>query len=229
MSLTRSARLPLLALAMLPVVLAGGCAQKSEKAVANGEILQCFHRFSDALDEGDGTAAAAELSLQSVKYFEQLRAAALSCPEEELQAWPIDLRLEVLKLRGRMNGDELQALRGRELAGHYIASGWMNTELLKSISLSNVIHTKRGAEARYSDRHGESKSRLIFRKEGDAWTFDLSATRWMQQVALQNVMEKRNLTERELVARVLKEALGDRSLEELWQPMLVPATADMNG
>ena len=203
-------------------VLWGGCLQKTERAVANDEIHAAFRRFKDAVVAGDGESAARELSAETIAYYRRLRGIALHAAPDELRRIPIEMRLEVLTLRGRVSAKELQQLEGPELAVLFINRGWVNRDMIGQIDLNNVIHTPRGAEARYSDDRGPSRNRLAFRREQVGWKFDLSATQPLQRKILLGAKFSRGVSEDELLAELLRETLPSSDIDDLWQP-LAPA------
>lgn len=205
--------------ATMGLLLACGCEYRSEKALSNEAIWSGFGRFKAAAIAGDGAAAVRELSTETLRYYERVRRAALLATEEELRKTSVDFRFQVLLLRGRMPVEELVAVDGAGLAARYVSQGWINVEHLSEIALANVIHTDRGAEVRYADSQGLTTSRLVFRREQNGWKFDLSAAAWMQRRFLDHQMEKQGLNEDELLAAMIREAIGDRPAADLWKPL----------
>lgn len=207
------------ALLLTVLLTACGCVKKSAQAVANGEIYDTFRRFRAAVAAHDGPAAVNELSSSTFEDYRRLRDAALSTSAEDLRRLPLELRLEVLRLRCRMNAEELAALDGRSLAQTFVSRGWLNTDLITRIRLANVIHKPGAAEVRFGNADGLTTQRLVFRQESDGWKFDLSAGRWMQRKALRQVLQTRGLTESQLLDLILQVEAGERNPEELWAPL----------
>jgi len=209
---------------------AAGCLQKGPQALANDEIQAAFARFQRALEAGDGVAAARELANEAFIYYRGLREAALVGTADELRRMPIDVRYEVLKLRGRMTADELAALDARGLTEQFLSRQWVNVDFLRGLRLGNVIHHDRHAEVRFSDDDGPTTRRLVFRPEADGWKFDLAATAGIQRRLLQSLMTDRGLTEEELLSALLSESVGQRPLDELWLPLQPPGrSTDRDG
>jgi hypothetical protein len=199
--------------------LLSACVQKSEKAVANDDIRDTFRRFRMAVEAKSSAAAVDELSQETLADYARVRMAALYSSPDELMRLPLDVRLDVLQLRGRMGVEALMALEGRGLVELYVARGWLNSDLIAQIRLGTVIHTARGAEVRFADDVGDTTHRLVFRKEGDAWKFDMSAARWMQRKHLERLAEGRGLSERELLDDMVKATIGARTATDLWMPL----------
>ncbi|MCA9052189.1 MAG: hypothetical protein KDA75_00050 [Planctomycetaceae bacterium] len=206
-----------------------GCMHKSERAVANEKIHDVYRRFKAAVIAGDGDSAAKELSRETVHYYKRLQEVALRGTAADLHRLPIEVRLEVLALRGRVSADELSTLEPRQLASLFIERNWVNSENISQISLGNVIHTRRGAEVRYMDSKGIAPSRLVFRNEGKEWKLDLAATHWMQGRILQNTRLSQGRSEDELLATILSERLPGVPFERLWEPLLKNADATTGG
>lgn len=200
-----------------------GCSQQSPEAVANTAIRSAFYEFSGAVAENDGSTATQHLSSETIAYYERLRDAALRGTPEELRELPIEVRVDVLRLRGRMRADELAALDGRELAAVFVSRRWINSELLSSIRLGIVIHHPRHAEVRFADADGETTQRLVFRPESGAWKFDMAATMGMQRKFLNRLMESRGYTENELIDELLAGLVEGASTAKLWEPLLPAA------
>lgn len=187
------------------------------RAAPDGEIRAAFDRYRTAILRGDGIHAAAELDDNSVRYYDQLRSAALSAPD--IHGLPLLDKLLVVRIRHELPPDLLSSMDGRALLAYVIGKRWIDAAQVARGSLGKIAVRGARADAQVAVGGKPLPAALAFRREKTGWRLDLTAQNEASGRALEALRTRAKLSSDELVTKMVEEASGRPVPVAVWRPM----------
>jgi hypothetical protein len=214
----------MVALALLAAAVAGGCAERRQRARDAKAIRAVFETYQDALLRQDGDAAAAVVDAATLDYYDQARKLALSAPAEHVRRLPITERIQVLTIRHLFDFDTASRLDGRGVFRFFVNEGWAGgSRRSRESSIGEVAIEGDQAQGVHLVRGEATPMRWLFRREDRAWKLSLKGMLPLADQAIAEAVRKTSLTEDEFVLKVIEKRTLRAVSDRVWQPLGVSA------
>ncbi|MCL4215730.1 MAG: hypothetical protein KJ052_01785 [Candidatus Hydrogenedentes bacterium] len=194
-------------------------------ASPDGEALDAIYgawsRYKNAILDGDGEAAVAEVSPGIIAYFDELRCAVLYMPEDELRALPLIDKVTILSLRTQATVEDLTELDARELYSKGVREGWTSKDVVRRMELGSCIGMD-GNKALMKAHNVEQETVMVatFLKVDVTWKFDLLSMLRQSATALDTLCATSKVPENDFVVRMLRIASRQENSSDIWKPLL---------
>ena len=192
----------------------------SAVASPEDEVRASFERYRKAVQARQGSVAAREVDESTRRYYDKLRATALSAPD--IHPLALSDKIMVLRLRIELSPALLHDLDGRGLIAYAVDKGWVSGEQIGSATLGKITVSGSRAEAPLIMGKQTGRAPFVFHKEKDGWRVDLTAFNATTTRELKAVAKQQKLTEDQLVMNLLQQLLGRAVPEKVWQPLEAP-------
>jgi hypothetical protein len=187
-------------------------------------VHRAFAAFKRAVLAGDGPAAAALVSTDTLDWYGKTQDLALHASKDEVQnLGPLE-KIQVLAFRQRVPLDELRAMSPPQLVAYSVAHGWMGKKAMERSELGTVTVSDDTAVATLLVDGKDSGQKYHFIRESGRWLFDQLPTLQSSDDTLKAAAAKRGMPIDVLVRTLLESASGQKLTDEIWQPPLPRAT-----
>lgn len=102
------------------------------------EIQSTFNRYQSALLSANGKAAAQEVCLQTIQWYEKTRNDALYMKRVQLNRVDILRKFTILRLRHEFSKQQLENMDGKQLFIIAVNNGWISPETVRTIRLDRI-------------------------------------------------------------------------------------------
>jgi hypothetical protein len=181
-------------------------------------VQTVFAGYRSKILAGEGDAAAALLSQNTVDYYDEMRQLALFASAEAVRAQSLVNQMQVLMLRMRVPTEELESMKARDLIAHAVDQGWIGKNSVLQLQPGKVI-----AEGDVAVLHvfvdGQDAGPMFrFNREQGSWRLDLVPTTQASNLSLQMAAKRQGVSESELLAMLMESVLGKKLGPEAWTP-----------
>lgn len=187
-------------------------AQPRDRAKDTRAIKEVFSGYRAALLEGDGVRTADLVSAQTIKFYEEIVALALSAPPRELSRLDFVAKLMVLRVRHEYDKADIEKMTGRELLITGVRRGWISKSSLSGLEHLAAIKVD-GHKASAEMPSAPGIPVLHFLHESGEWKLHLLASFELANYAIGQEVAKSGLTEDQFIVRLLN-ALSPKKVDE---------------
>lgn len=181
-------------------------------------VSACFEAYKGAILAQEGEAAVEHLSQSTIDEFQNYVNLALTAEREELEALSFINRMQVVLMRHRIPVETLRDLTGRSAIVYAVDRDW--------IGKNGVIRTELGEVSTHDDRATaeviiggqKAPTRFQFRREKEAWKFDLLSVLRDGNTAMKQAAEQAGMDEDEFLFTITESVSGKKIDESIWAP-----------
>jgi hypothetical protein len=185
------------------VLFLGGCDGATASKEDEAAIREAYTRFKEAVQAGDGPAAASLVTQETIAFYEEIRNLALSADRERLMAARISQRFTALAVRGLIEPKELASLSGKDLFSRAIEEGWVGQERIADEHMGNVVIEGDSARVVVT-RAGANTSTFVYLQRHDGrWVIDMMPTLEMGDQEFARALKESEMTEEEFMNQAL--------------------------
>lgn len=102
-------------------------------------IRGAFEGYRSALLSRNGPAAAGLVTEGTLAYYGYILSTAIYSEQQELIALPSEDRLMVSLVQSRLKKEVLETMSGRDLFSHAVTAGWIDSRLVRKMSVDSVL------------------------------------------------------------------------------------------
>ncbi|MCB9045178.1 MAG: hypothetical protein H6550_03455 [Chitinophagales bacterium] len=189
-------------------------ANKQEKAVQ-----QSFEALKQAFLKRDGQTALQYVSSSTIIFYNELINWALHADSIQVNSMTVMNKVSVLAIRAEKDLKMLKQTNGEQLFAEAVEKDkvdniWFNQFTLDKITFEDSTAL---ASVIYESEEIIFKFRFVF--EQSSWHFDMLSFFKINEYLIRDEIKKSNNTENDYVLELLKDAYGDLSESDLWQPL----------
>ena len=194
-------------------------------ASPDGEALDAIYgawsRYKNAVLDGDGEAAAAEVSPGIISYFDEVRHAVLYMPETTLRSLPLIDKSMVLSVRTSITAEELVELDGRALYVKDVCEGLTLRASVRLLELGSCISVE-GDTALMKVHSAGSSSPMpgAFLRMDGAWKVDMLSLLKLSARTFEEHCASTTLSRDDFVISAISSSSGKDISSVIWQPLL---------
>jgi hypothetical protein len=182
-------------------------------------VRQGFQAYKRALLAKDGTAAAAAVSANSLKYYDRMRRLALSAPRSEVESLDGTEQLLVLSLRVRAPATLLRSGSPNELIAYAVDGGMISATSVSRTELGSIsVVGTRASASLVVDGQPAPGGVFVLHNESGAWKFDLEHAASLARGLFQALAEQRGVSQEALILELLSRVSGRTVGPEVWAP-----------
>ena len=181
-------------------------------------VRACFESYRSAVNDGDGTAAAAIVSASTLTRYDENVNHAKYSDRATIQLLPLIDQLTILMCRCKISASELANMSGAGLLSTAIAAGWVSKNALYGLNLGRIQINGNRAEAEGIINGRVTPSPQVFVLENDDWKYELVATFDTIEDALGQLAARNELSAQELLFSMIESNLGELPSESIWEP-----------
>jgi hypothetical protein len=190
-----------------------------ENKAAAEEILATFGNFQEFLKMRMGPEAAAIVSPRTIKYYGQVRVAALTASEEKLRRYSPADRVTILIMRVMIGKEALLGMTGKDLFA-YVVQNKLIGYYLPTERIGAPEFKEGRATAPILDSEGKPTiNSFEFSLHEGKWLFDFYRVVEAARARMPLALEVLGMTEDEFVDYVLEETTGETPNPNVWQPL----------
>jgi len=179
-------------------------------------VKRGFAEYKAALEQRDGPRAAAAVSGNSFRFYDRMRALALSAPREELARLEGTERMLVLALRQQAPLELLLNGTPEELVAHAVATDAITDTGVARTELGEIRREGELARGWILVEGKATQGVLQFVLEGDRWKFDLEFAMKSSAGLIAAIAAQSGLSEDEVILELLAEGTGQPIGPEIW-------------
>lgn len=202
-------------------------AQPSLAADDTDAVQGTFSAYRSAILSGDGEAAAALLSQNTLGYYNEARRIALYGELDEVEEQALVTQMIILSFRLRVPTERLESFSTRSLVAHVIEKGWIGKNSVEKLGPGQIFSEGDAAMMRATVEGHDTTIELRFSRESGAWRLDLLPTMVASNTALQNTAKQQGVSERELLVALLERVTGRKVDSRAWNSMKEPVAANV--
>lgn len=217
-------------LAILTIPLTAAKAQKNKEQTPTPPNLETsqqleepairasFERYRLALSSQDGPTASEMLSQDALQIYEHYREAALAGSREEILQIPLVHQAAVLILRGKIPGEQLINMNGKEVYSTSISSGLIAHKWAESMEIINVeLYDPQTAILTIGIK-GNSGTRMLAVKERNQWKFSVREIIMQSNETIEQLLAERGISHEDYLKNVVETQLGPNTFPLIWEP-----------
>lgn len=219
--------LSLLGILLLSLPQANAQKPKEEvKAPQTGETSQqreeiairaAFERYRIALSGQDGPAASEMLSRDALQVYDHYREAALAGTKEEIVQIPLVHQAAILVLRGKIPGEQLINMTGKEVYSASISSGLIAHKWAESMEIINVELPDPRTAVLTIGIKGNPGTRMLAVKEGTQWKFSVREILMQSNQTIEELLTTRGINPEDYLKNVVETQLGPNTFTTIWE------------
>ena len=180
------------------------------------KILACFDRYRKAVAKRRGRLATKYVDSSVYASSEMLLRKALSANADELLNGSVSDAIIVQILRAQIPRDKLARMTGKSVFVHLVSRGLLESEVLSSATLADVMIFKGRATAKQY-RGGKPVGIIVrFSKEKGRWRFDADALMRFSTLAFEKGAPKNQDARIKLIETAVAAAMGKPHEPALW-------------
>ncbi|HVM95464.1 MAG TPA: hypothetical protein VMT89_03695 [Candidatus Acidoferrales bacterium] len=181
-------------------------------------IQAVFRTYKDAVLKGDGAAAAAVLSQDTVDWYAESQQLALHGTKDQLQKLQPLQRFQALAFRYRTDPHVLRTLSPRQVIAYAVEQGWMGKSTLERTDIGDVKIAGDTAEAEVTVDGKPAGQQYNFMREQGQWRFDQLPLLASGDEQLRAAAAQRKMSEEQLILALLEAFSKKKVGDEIWVP-----------
>jgi hypothetical protein len=199
----------------LAVLLCGCSNDKADKEA----IQKVFDNYKTAILAGDGNAAAASVTQETLDQYQKYVDWALHADRATVQSLSVLDKMQVLMMRHRIPRDKWQGMTGEKVFVYAVNNNWIGKDQVQAAELGeiNLFVFQASADAIMNKR--KTRSRFFFLKEKGAWKYDLMRLMQGFDAALKSEIKRIRMSPDQFIFNALEHANGTKPTDSIWEPI----------
>lgn len=181
-------------------------------------IIEAFQLYKNALINQNGAAASTMLTKDAIQIYEYYRQAALAGTREEILQIPLVHQAAILVLRGKIPGDQLINMTGRDVYAIAISSGLIAHKWTESIDVLNIELPNQRTAILTIGVKDQPGTKMLAVKEGSQWKFSIREILMQSNATIEALLAKQNTNPEEYLKSVVESQVGPNSYQQIWNP-----------
>jgi hypothetical protein len=199
----------------LAVLLCGCSSEKADKEA----IEKVFDAYKTAILAGDGNAAAASVTQETLDQYQKYVDWALHADRATVQSLSLLDKMQVLTMRHRIPRDKWQGMTGEKAFVYAVNNNWIGKDQVQAAELGeiNLFVFQASADAIMNKR--KTHSRFFFLKEKGAWKYDLIRLMQGFDSALKSEIKRIRMSPDQFILNTLDHLSGTKPTDSIWEPI----------
>ncbi len=207
----------LLAFALLSSACNSGAATEDTTAEDRLQVRAAFNNYKRAALASEGEVAVAQLSSNSLAYYDQLLKLALEADKPNLLALSSGDLVQVLAMRLAFTKEELLQYNGRQIFQAMADNQMIVDDQLEKMKLGVIVTQGKKAKGRLILNDKKTPIFFDFKQEADGWKLDVTTTVIMTTKYVERQAQAANLPVPVFLEETLQ--LTDDQKAALWNPL----------
>ncbi len=211
------------AVALILLLTMVGCAGRGGGSdVRAGTPQEAFAIYRTALLEADGATAAGIVTKRTLRYYDDVRRAALYSTRAELGKISVQKKMVALLFRLRFSGDALKSMSSRDIFALAVNNGMIGTEGARRIRLTDYQVTGRIAKAHIAGAKGAArKFTFDFMTENGGWKVDLISLLHLSEAIMWVSLDRSGAEDADAyIISTLEKIVRRRVGPDVWTPLI---------
>ncbi len=205
---------------LVPILSHPTVAKAEQSSTEEEAVRACFQAYRTAILEGKGEVAVQYISQKTLDYYAEIRELALYQDAPRVMALDLMDRLMILSLRHRVGATRLQKMDAKQLFVYSVQNGWIGKDGIQRLRLAEITLEPRTAKAAYTFDGKETGLYLLFYKQHNAWSLDLTNVLRTGNAALVDALRQEGRDENEFIFNAIASVTGSRPPQSIWHPPL---------